>query len=367
MSIVEDMNNLRQEITDENYQRQEFISESKQNVSDLISDYSKQRQEMTTEQKADLRQSVSDLKNAEVIRKEDAAEYREELQETVSDLKDVSNALIADFVVQHQNRAAELNTYLEDAETERKANSAVLKANLRQSVSDLKNAEVIRKEDAAEYREELQKTVSDLKDASNALIADFAVQHQNRAAELDAYLEDAETERKANSAVLKAETTEFVTNLKNQIETLLNDDSTERIAMRRAWSGEKTVIDPVIHESVVKNVPVTTEIEPEPDVEAEPVSIEETTVQSLPEIQVESGGNGNSLNEPEVSVPDEMFELKSKMLEIVISSTDGISLTEIGDKLGVEWRKLIRPARDLLENEQVKKVDVNYFPKETQE
>jgi len=127
------------------------------------------------------------------------------------------------------------------------------------------------------------------------------------------------------------------------------------------------VIDPVIHESVVKNVPVTTEIEPEPDVEAEPVSIEETTVQSLPEIQVESGGNGNSLNEPEVSVPDEMFELKSKMLEIVISSTDGISLTEIGDKLGVEWRKLIRPARDLLENEQVKKVDVNYFPKETQE
>jgi len=90
------------------------------------------------------------------------------------------------------------------------------KADLRQSVSDLKNAEVIRKEDAAEYREELQETVSDLKDASNALIADFVVQHQNRAAELNAYLEDAETERKANSAVLKAETTEFVTNLKNQ-------------------------------------------------------------------------------------------------------------------------------------------------------
>jgi ElaB/YqjD/DUF883 family membrane-anchored ribosome-binding protein len=58
----------------------------------------------------------------------------------------------------------------------------------------------------------------------------------------------------------------------------------------------------------------------------------------------------------------ELGELKDKVLEIITSCPHGISLTGIGLQLGVEWRKLIRPAKDLLEEGRIRKEDLNYFP-----
>lgn len=58
----------------------------------------------------------------------------------------------------------------------------------------------------------------------------------------------------------------------------------------------------------------------------------------------------------------EMRELKDKVLRIITSSPHGISLTGIGLQLGVEWRKLIRPAKVLLDEGKIRKEEVNYFP-----
>jgi hypothetical protein len=65
--------------------------------------------------------------------------------------------------------------------------------------------------------------------------------------------------------------------------------------------------------------------------------------------------------EVEVGEP-ELGELKAKVLEVINSSLGGISLTGIGLKLDVEWRKLIRPAKDLLDEGKIGKEDLNYFP-----
>jgi len=64
----------------------------------------------------------------------------------------------------------------------------------------------------------------------------------------------------------------------------------------------------------------------------------------------------------EVDVEEtELGELKDKVLEIV-QSTRRISLAGIGLKLGVEWRKLIRPAKELIYEGKIKKEDLNYYP-----
>jgi hypothetical protein len=54
--------------------------------------------------------------------------------------------------------------------------------------------------------------------------------------------------------------------------------------------------------------------------------------------------------------------LKEKVLNVINNSPKGISLTKAGKKIGVEWRTLIRPAKELLEIGDVRKKDTYYFP-----
>jgi hypothetical protein len=55
-------------------------------------------------------------------------------------------------------------------------------------------------------------------------------------------------------------------------------------------------------------------------------------------------------------------DLKEKILKVINKSPKGISLTKAGKKIGVEWRTLIRPAKELLEVGDVRKKDTYYFP-----
>jgi hypothetical protein len=55
-------------------------------------------------------------------------------------------------------------------------------------------------------------------------------------------------------------------------------------------------------------------------------------------------------------------DLKEKILKMINKSPKGISLTKAGKKIGVEWRTLIRPAKELLEGGDVRKKDTYYFP-----
>ena len=41
---------------------------------------------------------------------------------------------------------------------------------------------------------------------------------------------------------------------------------------------------------------------------------------------------------------------------------EGITLAELGEELGIEWRRLIAPAKNLLDQGRVEKVDSRYYP-----
>jgi hypothetical protein len=54
--------------------------------------------------------------------------------------------------------------------------------------------------------------------------------------------------------------------------------------------------------------------------------------------------------------------LKQKILKAIKASPEGISLAKAGKKVGVEWRKLVRPAKELVEAGLVAKKETQYFP-----
>lgn len=55
-------------------------------------------------------------------------------------------------------------------------------------------------------------------------------------------------------------------------------------------------------------------------------------------------------------------KLKEKVLKVIRNSPKGISLPNAGKKIGVEWRRLVRPAKELLKEGEVQKRDTHYFP-----
>lgn len=64
---------------------------------------------------------------------------------------------------------------------------------------------------------------------------------------------------------------------------------------------------------------------------------------------------------------EELAQLKEALLKSINESPGGISLTAIGAQLEVEWRRLIRPAKELLEHGKIRKEDVEYFPAQREE
>ncbi|MCX6696932.1 MAG: hypothetical protein NTV84_05115 [Methanoregula sp.] len=54
--------------------------------------------------------------------------------------------------------------------------------------------------------------------------------------------------------------------------------------------------------------------------------------------------------------------LKQKILKVIKANPEGITLAKAGKKVGVEWRKLNKPAKELLEEGMVTKKETQYFP-----
>ncbi|MFA5294442.1 MAG: hypothetical protein WC382_02875 [Methanoregulaceae archaeon] len=71
---------------------------------------------------------------------------------------------------------------------------------------------------------------------------------------------------------------------------------------------------------------------------------------------VEQGG---PKKEPEKEPGD---ELQAEVLKVIRHSPKGISLAEAGKKLDIEWRKLIGPAKHLMEEGTIRKKESRYFP-----
>jgi len=54
--------------------------------------------------------------------------------------------------------------------------------------------------------------------------------------------------------------------------------------------------------------------------------------------------------------------LKQKILKVIKASPNGITLAKTGKKVGIEWRKLVKPAKELVEAGLVAKKETQYFP-----
>jgi len=55
-------------------------------------------------------------------------------------------------------------------------------------------------------------------------------------------------------------------------------------------------------------------------------------------------------------------DIGAQVLKVVRHSPKGISLVKTGKKLGIEWRKLVGPARQLLDSGMIRKKEKNYYP-----
>jgi hypothetical protein len=74
---------------------------------------------------------------------------------------------------------------------------------------------------------------------------------------------------------------------------------------------------------------------------------------------VKTGVTVPKKSETPEETPDD--DLKEKILSVITKSPKGITLSQAGKKIGVKWRALIRPAKELLEEGTVRKTDTYYF------
>ncbi len=55
-------------------------------------------------------------------------------------------------------------------------------------------------------------------------------------------------------------------------------------------------------------------------------------------------------------------ELKRRVLEVIRRSPNGISLAQAAKKLDIEWRKLVQPSKQLLNEDMIRKKESRYYP-----
>lgn len=61
--------------------------------------------------------------------------------------------------------------------------------------------------------------------------------------------------------------------------------------------------------------------------------------------------------------PVGLGELAERVLRVIATHPEGITLVEIGRELGIDWRQLIAPVNQLLAEGRVEKRDRSYFPR----
>lgn len=213
-----------------------------------------------------------------------------------------------------------------DFGTERKKMSEELRKDLKEAAEAIRNETrgilsefgAARAEMSKEQAKELREYTKGIQNDVTKLLTDA-----------DHMLRDFTEEREKIGNDLREELGEYTAGIEKDVGNLLSNFSTARMDVVKELEG--------MHEEWLRMV--------KPRVEKK---------EKVEEIEEEEG------------VP-ELGALKAKVLEVIRSSPGGISLTGIGLKLDVEWRKLIMPARDLLDEEKIEKEDINYFPVKEEE
>ena len=198
-----------------------------------------------------------------------------------------------------------------------------------------------------EYTREIRKNVTDLLTDADNMMKIFADEREKMGnalrKDLEEYnsgiendvavlMKDFADEREKMGNALRKDLEEFTAGLEKDVGNLLSDFSTARMETVKELKG--------VHEEWLKMV----------------------------KPRFETGVGATEREEVEIEVGEtELGELKDKVREIINLAPGGISLTGIGLKLDVEWRKLIRPAKELLDEGKIMKEDLNYYPVKEEE
>jgi len=243
---------------------------------------------------------------------EDIVTSRFDRMEVITGITSDTNQMLTDFSVERKKMGNELRSDLKEA-------VGAIRVDTRGKLMEFGDARAEMSKEMAkelkEYTAGIRKDVTELRSEAKGTVKGFA------------------DERKKMGSELRKELGEYKSGIKKDVGDLVSDFSAARVETVKELRG--------MHEEWQKMVaaPRTAGVEAEAKVE------EEVVEEILP---IEE-------------------ELKATALETINASPDGISLAEIGEKMGVEWRRLIRPTQELLYGGKVRKEDVNYFPVKAKE
>jgi len=343
----------------------------------------KQRMNATAERKKTLKNIKSatqnDLRNFRLARQQlrDEARdewnsFRDELVASNAELREETRALLKTFRKDREDSASVLKRDLKEL----RENLAVFRQKTAaESEKWLKECHSERKKESEAQREALFECIkgiesfySDLKDDVKEMLAEYHHERTSSRQDLRTILVD-----------YRAEILAEVNALLSEARSARNEGEQNLRAMQQ-----------------VDDEPVTTKVSPAPveftaeydideppeerelDINAmrqveEPLAVEETseTIESPAEQAIEElmvpkeppEAKEMSLQE----LKEEADALKEQLLTAICDARDGLSLAEIGEMLEIEWRKLIRPAKVLLDENRVRKDGTLYFAIESDE
>jgi hypothetical protein len=374
MTIVEDMAILRETIDRESeirhedaIRRREGAELRKQEIQKIIGDTRKFRREM-----------VSGISGISAERKKEGEELRKELKEEKKRLK-----------YEVMNFRKETDDSLKKLATGRKEDLRTLKKNLRDERATIKDEVFALRKETRDLKTETRKMIRELASERNneadILMRKLKTENlrlknensenrketKNQQAGISKTLKNTITGRLKEISESNSELRDNIHSLINNVKSEVGSNKTTRLQMHEAWlrntGGNIPRATVNIQESREgeAGLPVTrmTEIGIQPEVR---IISEEESLTGNPNPVVNIPDYGSVMEEVTDTQAGEYFDdLKSDIYNVIKMTETGVSLREIGNTLDIEWRKLIRPAKILLDEGTIKKVDLNYFPART--
>lgn len=378
MTIAEDMALLRGEIELESESRHEAAIERKEEITGIknrVRDLKEEAGAKRKETKLMISGFSSDRKKNGEELKEELKEERNRIRSEVKEFREETGSLLKNFASErYENKKIMMEEFrnekkkLKDDLSELRKNSGIFKNETKEMLRQLSDT---RKNETEILKESLKNDRIQLK---NDIAEERKSGRENRIRISEALMKDISEKLK--------EISESNSELKDYTHTFLNNAKTElggyaeiRNQMHNDW--RKSTVN-AVREGLI-NIQYTHRGDTGPPEEKLP---EETAAQeiSIPEQEISpeiikqekeeaespgseiSGSESEGSDSEEIHNNDEFEDLTGKIYDVIQNSGSGVSLRDIGENLDIEWRKLIRPAKKLLDDESIKKVDVNYFP-----
>ena len=362
-----------------------------------------------------LRETIdreSEIRHEDAIRRREGAELRkQEIKKIINDTKGLRREIasgISGISAERRMRGEELRKELKEEKQRlkyevmnfRKKTGDSIKNLATGRTEDLRTLKRSLMDERAAIKDEvfaLRKETRDLKKETRKMIREMASERNNEA---DILMRKLKTEnlrlKKENSENRKEARNQQAGVSKTLINTIsgrlkeisesnseLRDYTYSLINNIKAEVGSNKTTRLRMHDAWLRNTGgnisrATVNIQDSREGEAGPPGTRMTEIVIKPEVRIISEEESLTGNPSPVeniqdfgSGPEEVMDvqtaenfddLKSEIYNVIKMTDTGVSLREIGNTLDIEWRKLIRPAKILLDEGTIKKVDLNYFP-----